>query len=144
MPLAMPGPDQRSVAVFQRPAQMGADGQRRARLSGHAELETILALARGGTLAAAADTPTQVSGQVRITSTDGVLYGVVAPAIAPLTAAHPGLSLEFVTGNELVSLTRRDTLLAVRATHKPPPHLVGRRIGPIRVAVYAARRLRLP
>lgn len=36
--------------------------------------------------------------------------------------------------------TRRDADIAVRATKRPPPHLVGRNLGPIRVALYAARK----
>jgi DNA-binding transcriptional LysR family regulator len=42
-------------------------------------------------------------------------------------------------GNELANLTRRDADVAVRATRRPPQHLVGKHIGPIRVALYAAR-----
>ncbi|MFY8063764.1 MAG: LysR substrate-binding domain-containing protein, partial [Usitatibacteraceae bacterium] len=34
---------------------------------------------------------------------------------------------------------RRDADIAVRATRHPPNHLVGKHVGPIRVAVYAAR-----
>ena len=48
------------------------------------------------------------------------------------------LSYELHTGNELASLTRRDADIALRATKRPPQHLVGKRIGPIRVALYAA------
>ena len=42
--------------------------------------------------------------------------------------------------NELASLTRRDADIAVRANKRPRPHLVGKQMGPIRVALYAARR----
>lgn len=84
--------------------------------------------------------PTQVSGTVRITTTDTVLHGLVAPALRAFAAQHPLLDYELHTGNELASLTRRDADIAVRATRRPPQHLVGRQVGPIRVAVYAARR----
>lgn len=87
--------------------------------------------------------PSQVSGTVRITTTDTVLHGLVAPALAALREAHPLLAFELHTGNELASLTRRDADIAVRATKRPPAHLVGKQIGPIRVALYAARRARL-
>jgi DNA-binding transcriptional LysR family regulator len=50
---------------------------------------------------------------------------------------HPLLGYELHTGNELASLTRRDADIAVRATQRPPPHLVGKHIGPIRVALFA-------
>ena len=50
------------------------------------------------------------------------------------------MNFELHTGNELASLTRRDADIAVRATKRPPQHLVGKSVGPIRVALYAARR----
>ena len=82
--------------------------------------------------------PGQVSGSVRITTTDTILHGLVAPALASLRTQHPLLSFELHTGNELASLTRRDADIAVRATRRPPAHLVGRKVGMIRVALFAA------
>lgn len=87
--------------------------------------------------------PTQVSGKVRITTTDTILHGLVAPALRDLRDQHPLLTFDLHTGNELASLTRRDADIAVRATKRPPAHVVGKRIGPIRVALYGARRARL-
>jgi DNA-binding transcriptional LysR family regulator len=89
---------------------------------------------------AAAARPDQVSGTVRITTTDTVLHGLVAPALKELRAQHPLLGYELHTANELASLTRRDADIAVRATKRPPLHLVGRHIGPIRVALFAAKK----
>jgi DNA-binding transcriptional LysR family regulator len=83
--------------------------------------------------------PAQVSGLVRITTTDTILHGLVAPAIARLHELHPSLSYELHAGNELASLTRRDADIAVRATKRPPQHLVGKHVGPLRVALYSAR-----
>jgi len=106
-------------------------------LAEHAEhVEVALEAARS----AAESAPAQVSGTVRITTTDTVLHGLVAPALRSLHAVHPLLSYELHTGNELASLTRRDADIAVRATKRPPQHLVGKHIGPIRVALYAARK----
>ena len=106
-------------------------------LAEHAEkMEVALEGARSSIEAA----PAQVSGTVRITTTDTVLHGLVAPALRSLQKAHPLLVYELHTGNELASLTRRDADIAVRATKRPPQHLVGRQIGPIRVALYAAKR----
>jgi DNA-binding transcriptional LysR family regulator len=84
--------------------------------------------------------PEQVSGSVRITTTDTVLHGLIAPTLKSLRALHPLLSYELHTGNELANLTRRDADIAVRATKRPPPHLVGKHVGPIRVALYAAKK----
>ena len=103
----------------------------------HAEqMESALEAARS----AVAVTPAQISGTVRVTTTDTLLHGLVAPALRSLQAQHPLLSYELHTGNELASLTRRDADIAIRATKRPPVHLVGKQIGPIRVALYAARK----
>lgn len=80
-----------------------------------------------------------VSGSVRITTTDTILHGLVAPALRELRATQPLLNFELHAGNELASLTRRDADIAVRATKRPPQHLIGKHIGPIRVALYAAK-----
>lgn len=106
-------------------------------LAQHAEhMEAALEAARSSVELA----PAQVSGTVRITTTDTILHGLVAPALRSLHRAHPLLGYELHTGNELASLTRRDADIAVRATQRPPQHLVGKHIGPIRVALYAAKK----
>ena len=106
-------------------------------LAGHAEaMEVAVEAARS----AAQAEPSQVSGTVRITTTDTVLHGLVAPTLPALREVHPLLVYELHAGSELASLTRRDADFAVRATQRPPPHLVGKRVGTLRVAVYAARK----
>jgi DNA-binding transcriptional LysR family regulator len=80
-----------------------------------------------------------VSGSVRITTTDTILHALVAPALHTLQHQHPLLAFDLHTGNELASLTRRDADIAVRATRRPPNHLVGKHVGPIRVAIYTAK-----
>ena len=100
------------------------------------QVEAALEAARS----AAQQRPDSVAGTVRITTTDTILHGLVAPALKPLRAAHPLLDYELHAGNELASLTRRDADIAVRATRRPPQHLVGRHVGPIRVALFAAKK----
>ena len=96
-------------------------------------VEAALEAARTATQAQ----PEQVSGTVRISTTDTLLHGLIAPALQVLQPRHPALVYELHAGNELVSLTRRDTDIAVRATKRPPQHLVGRQLGMIRSALYA-------
>ena len=106
-------------------------------LAEHGEqLEAQLEHARS----AAQTKPALVSGTVRIATTDTILHGLIAPALKPLTTHHPLLSFELHSGNELTNLTRRDADIAVRATKRPPQHLVGKHIGPIRVALFAAKK----
>ena len=103
-------------------------------------MESVLEQARS-TLQAE---PGQVAGNVRITTTDTVLYGLVAPALKELHARHPLLDFELYAGNELANLSRRDADIAVRATRKPPPYLVGKCLGPLGGALYGAAPRRGP
>ncbi|MEO6566912.1 MAG: LysR family transcriptional regulator, partial [Casimicrobiaceae bacterium] len=124
-------------ALFER-SRAGYQAVELARsLAEHAEqLETTLEWARS----TAHMQPDKVAGTVRITTTDTILHGLVAPALKDLRAPHPLLTFELHTGNELASLTRRDADIAVRATTRPPRHLVGKHVGPIRVALFAAKK----
>jgi DNA-binding transcriptional LysR family regulator len=123
--------------LFERSRSGYAATELAAELAAHAEqVEAALEAARSSVEAA----PSRISGSVRITTTDTILHGLVAPALKGLREAHPHLNFEMHTGNELASLTRRDADIAVRATKRPPQHLVGKDVGPIRVALYAARR----
>lgn len=107
-------------------------------IAGHAErIEAELEAARAAALGADAS----VSGRVRLSTTDSVLRGLVLPVLPALAKRHPGLQLELRSGNELVSLTRRDADLALRATPKPPEHLVGRHLGTIRFVACAGKAL---
>ncbi|MCX7196527.1 MAG: LysR family transcriptional regulator [Proteobacteria bacterium] len=124
-------------ALFERTRSGYIATELASELAEHAErMEAALEAARSSAEAA----PAQISGTVRITTTDTVLHGLVAPALRSLQTTHPLLGYELHTGNELASLTRRDADIAVRATKRPPQHLVGKHIGPIRVALYAAKR----
>ena len=109
-------------------------------LAGHAErLESEIEAVRS----ALQVTPEQVSGSVRITSTDTILHGLIAPALGELRAHHPLLSFDLHSGNEPANLNKRDADIAVRATKRPPDHLVGKHLGPIRVALFAPKRSRI-
>jgi DNA-binding transcriptional LysR family regulator len=56
-----------------------------------------------------------------------------------LARAHPLLQVELQAHNALVNLTKRDADIALRATSKPPQHLVGRQLGRIRFVVAGRR-----
>jgi DNA-binding transcriptional LysR family regulator len=77
-----------------------------------------------------------ISGSVRITTTDTILHGLIAPALGSLKKIHPLLSFDLHTGNELANLTRRDADIALRATKRPPGHLIGKMLGTIRLALF--------
>ncbi|HSV35280.1 MAG TPA: LysR family transcriptional regulator [Ramlibacter sp.] len=127
--------------LFERTRQGYLPSDAMLEIAGHAErIEAELEAARAAALAPSQD----VSGRVRITTVDAVLRGLLLPCLAPLAARHPLLQLEVRASHELLSLTRRDADLALRAvvpTSRPPGHLVGRHLGPIRFVVCAGRAL---
>ncbi|MGC3999443.1 MAG: LysR family transcriptional regulator [Anaeromyxobacter sp.] len=81
----------------------------------------------------------EVTGTLRIAATEALAARVLAPRLGELTAAHPGLRVELVTGNEPVSLSRREADLAVRLFRPAEPGLVIRRAGTLAFAPYVAR-----
>jgi DNA-binding transcriptional LysR family regulator len=122
--------------LFERTRSGYLPTERMLQLATHAErIEGELEAAR----AAAQHPGAGVAGLVRLSTTDSVLRGLVLPCLPALAAAHPALRLELRSSNELVSLTRRDADLALRATPRPPDHLVGRHLGTIRFAACAAK-----
>lgn len=124
--------------LFERTRQGYLPSESMAEIARHAErIEAELEAAR----AAAMASNTQVTGRVRLSTTDSVLRGLVLPCLPALAVLHPQLQLELRSGNELVSLTRRDADLALRATPKAPDHLIGRRLGTIRFVACTSKLL---
>lgn len=104
-------------------------------LAEHAEkIEMQLESARS----AAQQKTGDVSGSVRITTTETMLHSFVAPSLKQLGDIHPKLSFELLTTNEVLNITRRDADIAIRATNQPPEHLIGKKIGTIKLALYAS------
>lgn len=78
----------------------------------------------------------KLSGTIRVTTTDTLFTGLLAPIFAEFRANYPEISLEVVISNQVHSLSKREADVAIRPTQNPPETLVGRRIGSIEQAVY--------
>lgn len=78
-------------------------------------------------------------GELRVTSTDTLVHGLLMPHFAEFRALHPGIRLQIVINNAFLSLTKREADVAIRPSSRPPENLVGRRVGRIQTALYAAR-----
>jgi DNA-binding transcriptional LysR family regulator len=98
-----------------------------------AELEAARAVSLG--------TQNEVSGLVRLTTLDTILYNVLMPHLGALAALHPRLQLELLASPQVASLTKRDADIAIRATSRPPAHLVGHHLGRAHFAIYGASEL---
>lgn len=79
------------------------------------------------------------SGVVRLATTDTLLFALLAPEIARFRRLEPGITLDIAVSNEIFDLSNREADIAIRPATSPEEHLVGRRLGLIRQAVYAVR-----
>lgn len=77
------------------------------------------------------------SGVVRLATTDTLLNGLLAAELVLLRQAEPEIVLEVSVSNEISDLSFREADIAIRPAAAPPEHLIGRRLGRIRQAVYA-------
>ncbi|MFC0283830.1 LysR family transcriptional regulator [Camelimonas abortus] len=79
------------------------------------------------------------SGELRVTTSDGLMTPLLADILRRFRQTYPLIRLELVLDNARLNLSRRDADIAIRATDRPPETLVGRRIGRIAWAVYGRR-----
>src|SRR5690348_15260305 len=80
-----------------------------------------------------------VAGSVRVTTTESLAYQVVAPAIAMLRLAHPGLQVDLVAGVRSLDIARRDADLAVRFARPSASDLICRKLGEVGFTLYASK-----
>jgi DNA-binding transcriptional LysR family regulator len=81
----------------------------------------------------------EVAGVLRITATDALATGLLAPRLPALLARHPALRVELHAGNERLSLSRREADLALRLARPVEPTVAARRAGSLGFALYASR-----
>jgi DNA-binding transcriptional LysR family regulator len=81
----------------------------------------------------------ELGGQVRMTAAPDLARRYVAPALAAFARIQPGIRVELAASDSDYDLGRREADLALRATSRPPDHLVGRRVLTLTWQVYAAK-----
>lgn len=83
----------------------------------------------------------RLTGTVRVTAPDDIVEHLLVEALAAFHQAYPEIVLEMAIDNRMLSLTRREADIALRATLEPPETLVGRRVATIRSGVFGHRDL---
>lgn len=81
----------------------------------------------------------KLSGSVRVTTTDTLYAGLVAPMLSGFKARYPEVALDVVISNQVYSLSKREADIAIRPSRNPPETLIGRRAGTIQQAVYGSQ-----
>lgn len=80
------------------------------------------------------------TGLARLTTTESIASGLLAPLARVCRELHPGIQIQVVADNSLYDLAKRDADIAIRPTRKPPLHLIGKNIGLLAMCVYGSRR----
>lgn len=86
---------------------------------------------------AATGTGQEVSGVVRISASEIIGVHVLPPTLAQLRTAHPALRLELAATNRVEDLLQREADIAIRMTPPKQEALIARRVGDVRVGLYA-------
>lgn len=101
-------------------------------------------LARAEPLAAAADdiarfaegAPTAPGGLVRLSTTESLASGWLAPRLVDFRRRHPAISVELLAGSELVSLGRREADVALRLARPEGGDLRARKVADVAFTGY--------
>lgn len=80
----------------------------------------------------------RLTGVLRVTTLDILAEWVLPKHLAAFHARFPGVAIELLVGEASLNLTRREADVAIRATARPPEHLVGRCVAGMAFAVYGA------
>jgi DNA-binding transcriptional LysR family regulator len=84
------------------------------------------------------------AGTIRLTAPDAVSEYLLPSILAELCRENAGLTVDLIVSNQVLSLAQRTADIALRVTDRPPESLIGRRVGTVAMAVYAARGLPVP
>lgn len=80
-----------------------------------------------------------LTGPVRVTSTDVVAQLFLVPALAAVHRRHPEIELTLLARNEVVDLSRRGADIAVRSIRPEGGDMVIRRLASLEIGLYASR-----
>lgn len=84
-------------------------------------------------------TDMRLQGTIRLSASEALLTHLLADLLPDFRSAYPDVVLEVALSDRHVNLSRRDADIVIRATASPPEHLVGRSVGRINGAAYAAK-----
>lgn len=79
----------------------------------------------------------RLTGRLRVTSSETLAFRLLTPAIARFREAHPGILVELVIDNRVLSLSRREADLALRVMRPTETELHGRKLADIAWTAYA-------
>jgi len=78
----------------------------------------------------------RLTGTLRVTSSETLAYSVLTQQLARFRQAHPGIVVELLIDNRVLSLSRREADIAVRVSRPKEPDLFGRKLADIAWTIY--------
>ena len=81
----------------------------------------------------------RLSGRLRVTSSETLAYRLLTSHLAAFRRAHPGIVVELVIDNRVLSLSRREADVALRPVRPREGDLWGRRLAAVAWTVYGTR-----
>jgi DNA-binding transcriptional LysR family regulator len=84
---------------------------------------------------------TRLSGRLRVTSSETLAYRLLTRHIASFRREHPGIVVELVIDNRVLSLSRREADVALRPMRPRESELWGRKLAEVAWTAYGAKEL---
>lgn len=81
---------------------------------------------------------TELRGSLKLTASHDVLTRLVIPKLSQFRDKYPCIDLLLMGSSGLMDLAARQADIALRLTPRPPEHLIGKKVLPLRHGVYAS------
>jgi len=81
-----------------------------------------------------------LKGPLALTAAHDVLTALVVPFLEDFKLSYPQIDLQLLDSTSLKDLSARQADIALRVTPNPPEYLIGRKIVPLTLGIYASRR----
>ncbi|PCI33576.1 MAG: LysR family transcriptional regulator [Alphaproteobacteria bacterium] len=81
----------------------------------------------------------QLTGPLSLTAAHDVLDHLVVPYLVRFRQAYPAIDLTLSSSSGLLDLAARQADIALRLTPNPPDYLIGKKVLPLGVGLYASR-----
>lgn len=82
----------------------------------------------------------QLQGSLKLTAAHDVFNRLVIPHLSVFRETYPGIDLQLLSSTGLADLSARQADIALRLTPKPPDYLIGKKVLPLGIGIYASRR----
>lgn len=82
----------------------------------------------------------QPKGIVKITAPNNIAYRYLPRYITEFNSLYPEIVIELLVSNQEFNMSNRQADIAVRATHSPPEHLIGRQVSTLNWSVFGSKK----